>query len=532
MENTMKFKYNSRKRRESGVALLVAIFVLMLISVIAISLIVASGGESALEGNYRSSTAAYLAGTAGLEEARGRLLKKNADYFNLLAPYNTPATNFIPTTGPLNVGQVRYILNPNVGQGEALGTMLANFPDNEYAVEFGAAPLAANVQTIASVSTVTSAGTTYYGPEYKWVRINAATEASIQTNVNGGGLDTTTPLYYDPTGVPKPSLIVPPMVGLVPNLAATPNAQQALEVTTLAVLPNGTRKLLQYVVAPVAYPLNFPSALTLAGNNVQFGGANSNQYYVDGIDGDPRGNPPPVAGCNPNTGAHSAVGTTGTGNVNNIVNPFPPPPAPYNGIPSNRDDHYVGTAGVPPPAVPGAPPNPIPYPSVGSVALTTGLQTPASLDQVVQTITNNADVVINGNATEANMPSAMSATNPMTIVVNGDFSMSGNYNGYGMLVVTGNFTYTGNTGWAGIILVIGQGTTTFLGSGGGNAEFDGAIFSATTKDAAGNELAAFGNASFDISGGGGNGIYYNSCWINQANQPPTYQVLSFRELNF
>jgi hypothetical protein len=140
--------------------------------------------------------------------------------------------------------------------------------------------------------------------------------------------------------------------------------------------------------------------------------------------------------------------------------------------------------------------------------------------------------VINGNATQANMPAGMSATNPETIVVNGDFSMTGNFTGYGLLVVTGNFSYSGTTGWKGIILVVGQGTTTFLGNGGGSNEFDGAIFSATTRDANGNELPAFGNVGFDISGGGGNGIYYNSCWINQANQPPTYQVLSFRELNF
>lgn len=150
---------------------------------------------------------------------------------------------------------------------------------------------------------------------------------------------------------------------------------------------------------------------------------------------------------------------------------------------------------------------------------------------MVQTISQNADLVITGNATGANMPSAMSATNPMTVVVNGDFSMSGSFTGYGLLVVTGNFSYTGNTGWAGIILVIGEGTTTFLGSGGGSNEFDGAIFSATTKNSSGTELPAFGNVGFDISGGGGNGIYYNSCWINQANQPPAYQVLSFRELH-
>ena len=68
---------NRRREQESGVALLVAIFVLLLVSVIAISLVIASGGESSLEGNYRSEASAYLAGTAGLEEARGRLLKKN-----------------------------------------------------------------------------------------------------------------------------------------------------------------------------------------------------------------------------------------------------------------------------------------------------------------------------------------------------------------------------------------------------------------------------------------------------------------------
>src|SRR5690348_5206926 len=111
MEKTMKSNYNNRRQqKESGVALLVAIFVLLLVSVIAISLVIASGGESSLEGNYRSSASAFLAGTAGLEEARGRLLPKNADYFNLVAPYNNPATPFIPTAGPLNVGQVRYIL--------------------------------------------------------------------------------------------------------------------------------------------------------------------------------------------------------------------------------------------------------------------------------------------------------------------------------------------------------------------------------------------------------------------------------------
>jgi exopolysaccharide biosynthesis protein len=66
--------------------------------------------------------------------------------------------------------------------------------------------------------------------------------------------------------------------------------------------------------------------------------------------------------------------------------------------------------------------------------------------------------------------------------------------------------------------------------GGGNQEFDGAIFVATIKDTNGNLLSQLGTVNFNISGGGGNGVYYNSCWINNAQRPLTYKVLSFREL--
>jgi hypothetical protein len=104
--------------------------------------------------------------------------------------------------------------------------------------------------------------------------------------------------------------------------------------------------------------------------------------------------------------------------------------------------------------------------------------------------------------------------------------------GYGLLVVTGNFHYQGNSGWKGIILVIGDGTTTFDGNGGGNGEFDGAVFVATTRDASGTQLANFGTANYDISGGGGNGVYFNSCWIKQANKPPAWKILSFKQIQY
>jgi len=483
------------KNNEAGIALLISIFMLMLISIVAISMIVAAGRETDLNGNYRSSTSGYYASVSGLEEARGRLLRSNVNYFN-----NTVA-GFIPA-GTMPVGQVRYITNPVGGEN-----VLAAYPDSQYFQEFGANP--ANVQTIPSVSGANAAGIP--GPLYKWVRINAVTEAALNTDVNQDAfLDPTTPLFYDTGNAPKPSLIVPNPPG--PNPANVPaTAGQVLEVTSFSVLPNGTEKLTQYLVTAQSYGLSFPSALTLAGQSVAFAGANSAGYQVNGSDGS--GNPPPVPGCVPGAGSLPAVGVTDASGSNTNLT------AVDAGIPSNRTGNYTG-AGLATPSV------------SDTIGLSSAMSSPASLNQLVQTISQNADLVITGNATQANMPSGMSATNPMTVVVDGDFSMTGNYTGYGLLIVTGNFSYSGTDGWKGIVLVVGEGTTTFNGQGGGNNEFDGAIFVASTKNSSGQTLSNFGNVGFDISGGGGNGVYYNSCWINSASQPPTYKVLSFREIPY
>ena len=484
------------KNQEAGVALLLSIFVLLAISVVGIAMILASGTESALAGNYRTSTSAFYAATAGLEEARSRLLPKNPRYFDVTAP------TFMPALGTtLAANQVRYILNPNGGEVVAplaFGTP-ATYPDNEYVQEFNpAVPLAANTQTITSTSAL-AAGVT--PPLYKWVRINAVTEKSLGRDINGDAIidPTNTPLFYD-------SALTPPR--LIVNALPPATAQQVFEITALAVLPNRTEKLLQYTVAARTFNLTFPSALTLGANNVTFNGANSSQYQVNGQDGS---NPsaPAVPGCttNPLT-VKNAVGTTNAGDVATIK----------AGIPSNRLGNYTGASGT--------------TPDVGTVSLANSLDTPLDTYNTLQTIENSADVVISGNATQGQMPNAMSATNPMTVVVDGDFSMNGNYTGYGLLVVTGNFSYTGNTGWNGIVLVIGDGTTTYNGSGGGNNSFNGAIYVATIWDTNHNLLNNFGPVSYDISGGGGSGTYYNSCWVKAAQQPVTYQVLSFREIPY
>src|SRR5205085_9330278 len=90
----MRTRGTSRKRRsEAGIALLIAIFILLLIGVVAIALIVSSGTESALAGNYRSSSGVYYAALAGVEEARARLRPNDPNFFTKANP------NFLPPPG-------------------------------------------------------------------------------------------------------------------------------------------------------------------------------------------------------------------------------------------------------------------------------------------------------------------------------------------------------------------------------------------------------------------------------------------------
>ena len=151
------------------------------------------------------------------------------------------------------------------------------------------------------------------------------------------------------------------------------------------------------------------------------------------------------------------------------------------------------------------------------------MQTVAGLNTLVQTIMENADVVVNGNATQSSMPAGMSASNPMTIVINGDLTFNGwQSTGYGLLLVTGTFTFDPDATWNGIVLVIGQGKV--YSHQGGNGQFNGAVFLASSDPL----VAPF----FDFtSSSGSNGIYYSSCWIQAAMPTMPYKILSFHEIS-
>jgi hypothetical protein len=137
--------------------------------------------------------------------------------------------------------------------------------------------------------------------------------------------------------------------------------------------------------------------------------------------------------------------------------------------------------------------------------------------------------VVNGVQQPAtNIANPGTQANPQIIYVNGDLTLSGNVTGYGILVVTGTFTASGNVGWNGLVLVVGQGI--FVGKGGGNNSYNGAIIVAKTLDPLGNPLPTLGSPTFNFSGGGGNGINYSSGCILKATTLTTFHVVAIREL--
>jgi len=456
-------------RSERGVALLISLFALVLISGVAAALIVMSGNETAIAENYRSSTQAFYAAYAGLEEARGRLRPAHP---------NSIAALVAPLGGTMAVTDVLYILNPAPGETVQPTNLSPSnaYRDTNYQKDFGAPVSTRTVQTVSTTSVVG----TLLGPLYKWVRINPKTEASSGVDMDGDGvLNNSLPVFYNGA-----------------RQSHTPIGRQVLTLTTLAVMPNGSRKILQYDVAPVMLNLSFPAALTMDGRGTTYWPANSNVFWMDGNDHASCGLAPQVP--------KPAVGVISPEDDANVT----------ASIPANRRNRYIGTS---------------PNPSIEDISalLDARFQTVASLEKLLETIRDNATQVIQGPATS--LPDYGSPAAPTITFVQGDLTLSGDTTGYGILVVTGGYTAQGTVGWRGIVLVVGQGEMTV--SGGGNNEYDGAVLLAKTRNPDGTLRATLGPTTLDWAGGGGNGVYYDSCWVANGQSNVSYRVLAFREVD-
>jgi hypothetical protein len=193
-------------------------------------------------------------------------------------------------------------------------------------------------------------------------------------------------------------------------------------------------------------------------------------------------------------------------------------------LPDDRFDHYIGEGGTP--SVKNV------YESLGET-----LGTPLGLKSVLDAV--NAMKTNTGSSVDFGSPTA-----PAINYINGDVTISGGTNGYGILAVTGRLQMNGNFAWHGPVLVIGDGILDF--GGGGNGTIYGMVLVATIYPDPGHHtdadlLPTLGSPTVNWNGGGGNSILYDHCWatnimskipINSPVSLRPLKILSFRSLPY
>src|SRR5258705_1400484 len=369
----MRVRSKQSERSQRGAALVIALFTLMLISVVATALILMAGTQAAVKGNYKSSMHAFYDAKAGLEEARGRLWAFN--------PNNISNCVFPAPGTPMPVDRVCYIVNPSSNEVVDPTNLTAANPyaDFEYKQEFQKDVAAATgLQPLIPSTSPLSGGIA--GPLYKWVRITPRTEYSGNIDVDGSGLplDSTNPLFYD---------------GNQQLLTNPGSAAEVLTVTALSVTPYGSRRMVQYTVAQAlagGLNLNLNAApMMILGQNPTYNPARSRSFQVNGND---RSGANAGACSLPPQPATTALGLTD--DPTNIVNAISL---------LHRQSYYQGSG--------------VPSPSVTNIYsnLPSGHQDVATLESLVQTLASSATVVINGPATS--LPNYGSASQPIMAVL-------------------------------------------------------------------------------------------------------------------
>jgi hypothetical protein len=473
---------------QRGIALVMALIALLIVTSVGLSMMCMANSETSVNGNYRDQQTAYYAAKAGLEEARDRMRSTAGSGITLSAS--------LPTALPGAASGVLYILNPSGGETVAPWTTSNPYFDEEICKEVDCSGGQVPPTTGWYTTPVPTASTTYAANpvlSYKWARI------TIKTNKSASGWSGGTQnfMYVDGKSANANYYVCWNGTNEVAQTAACSASTRVYVLTALAVTPSGTRRMLQYELTQDSLNLSFGAALTLDGTGDSMAGPHSTLYHMDGTD---------HAGCGgaAKQPARPAIGVPDTPDIAPVI----------AGIPSYVLNHYTGSGTAP---------------DVENISATipTNQQSVSSLQTLLATIKGNATQILTGNQSILSNPGT--AASPEIIYVNGDLSLGGSVTGHGILVVTGTFSPGGNVGWRGIVLVVGKGIVTGA-VGGGTNEYDGAMVVAKTVDSIGNPLPTLGAATFDFTGGGGNGVYYSSGCINQASSISDYQMVSSREL--
>jgi Tfp pilus assembly protein PilX len=505
------------RNQESGMALLIALLALLLVSAIGMGMMYMSTTETSVNANYRDTQRAFFSMRAGLEEMRDRMRS------------NAVSAITLPTNMPTNgtASSVVYILNQAGSSDstvspttygntyfddefchETFSTMTGLSTTNGVCAASGAVPSTA----VTTYTSVMAYNGTSSALNYKWVRI------TLKQNGTLAAVDSLQPASSQVCwNTATNNEVAVTALGSYTTCDAALNAGFMVEpvyiITSLAYTPQGSRRMGQYEVAALTITPP-PSALALDGSGVNFNPPNSNNGSIDGINGS--GSPPAVAGCSTSSPVSvPAIGTSDSTDQATVV----------SDIPSGRITSYPGSTASPSVVDMGS--------DAGGTNQLSNWSTPAQLNALAAMMADGADATytcsINGTAqgtaTSACSGSYGTDANPQISYVNGDVTVNG---GAGVLVVTGTMTISGTMQFDGLILVIGQGSVQI--NGGGSGTINGSILVANTNNSTAPfaQLAALGTPAFQWHGGGSAIINYNSCWATIGNKLH-YMVVSSRE---
>ncbi len=247
------------QRDERGMALMMALFALLLLSGISLCMVLASTTETRIDANYGGSLRSYYAAHSGLEEMRDRI-----SYLSTTTP--TGLADKLPTDIAGNANGVLYVLNPDAGEtvdptdpgSPYFDVQLCHDYNSGVTVRDSKCTSVPGTQNwmMASLYAAPSTAPTAIPLGYKWVRVNMKTNriaAPYFVDQKGDPTTLDTRVCWDgETEQLSPGGITP---------ACDANGMQPVYMLTSLATAQGTRNLLRAEV--VGSSIRPPGAITV-----------------------------------------------------------------------------------------------------------------------------------------------------------------------------------------------------------------------------------------------------------------------------
>src|SRR5262249_52806439 len=96
-------------QKDRGIAMLIVMFALLLLSVVGMGMMYSTNMESAINANYRDKQVSIYASMAGLQEARDRIQPAT---HNIVAPTQLPV--FVATADQATAGVIYIVANASI----------------------------------------------------------------------------------------------------------------------------------------------------------------------------------------------------------------------------------------------------------------------------------------------------------------------------------------------------------------------------------------------------------------------------------